>query len=71
MSVNPRSKLTRRTPEGPMEKRSGKDVLALFHYRVYAFPEQCLRYELIQVTDECLVPLSQHVIGIFLVHGPT
>lgn len=42
MSVNPRSNLTRRTPEGPIEKRSSKDVLAYFI--VYVVPERCLRY---------------------------
>ena len=38
---------------------------------IYVFPERCLGYELIQVTDECLVSSSQHVIGIFFVHGPS
>jgi hypothetical protein len=42
MSVNPRSNLTRRTPEGPMEKRSGKRCPCLLHYRIYVFPRTML-----------------------------
>ncbi len=43
MSVNPRSNLTRRTPEGPIEKRSGKEVLASLIIAFMFFTERCLR----------------------------
>ena len=68
ISANPRSNLTRRrTPEGPMEKRSGKDVLASFIIAFIFSPKDARPAKTIQVS---LVPSSQHVIKIFFVHGP-
>jgi hypothetical protein len=42
--VNPRSNLTRRTPEVPMEKISGEDDLAYFIIAIMLSPNDALMH---------------------------
>jgi hypothetical protein len=50
--VNPRSNLTRRTPEGPMEKRSGEDDLAYFIIAIMFSPNDAVMHAILNPSNK-------------------